>query len=304
MLRRLSALGLLLLSQWAFAFVEITGLDDIQLGVWSGSGGLMGTDTYCLVSKQSATSTQAVRYDVAAYGPNDPAGNFVLLNAIDNSQLPVRLTWNGNAGSYVMTDYAVTRFLTPLQNGAINCGQAAANISISIEALAGDLASARAGTYSGSFQIDALQSQSPNRYVIESYSVTIPELVQITNLDDIDLGVFNGVSDAIGSDQLCVFRNGAADYALRASGGVNATDPFVLSNGSATLSYQVSFREGSGAFTQRTPGQLLTGLSGSAVQDCGGGTNAEVQVRVNQSEMMTNAPGTYTGVLYIVAEAQ
>ena len=304
MLRRLSALGLLLFSQWAFAFVEFTGLDDIQLGVWSGSGGLMGSDSYCLVSKRSATSTTPVRYDVAAYGPDDGAGNFVLLNSVDNSQLPIQLTWNGNNGSYVMTDYNVTRFLTPLQNGAINCGQAAANVSITIEALAGDLAAARAGTYSGSFQIDALQSQTPNTYLIDSYSVTIPELVQISNVNDIDLGVFNGGSDAVGTDQLCVFRNGAASYALRASGGLNASDPFVLNSGGNSLSYSVSFREGSGSFTERTPGQPLTGLNGSGTQNCGGGTNAEVQVRVLQADMLASPPGTYTGILYIVAEAQ
>ncbi|MFK7732409.1 MAG: hypothetical protein AB8B48_12390 [Pseudomonadales bacterium] len=304
MLRRLSAFGLLLFSQWAFAFIEITGLDNIQLGVWSGSGGLMGSDNYCLVSKQSATSTRPVRYDVAAYGPDDGAGNFVLLNASDNSQLPIQLTWNGNTGSYVMTDYNVTRFLTPQQNGAINCGQAAANISITIEALAGDLASARAGTYSGTFEIDALQSQNPRRYVIDSYTVTIPELVQISGLDDIDLGVFNGGGDAVGSDQLCIFRNGAADYALRASGGLNATDPFVLNSGGNSVDYSVAFREGSGSFTARTPGQLLNGLSGSPVQNCGGGSNAEIEVRVSQAQMMASPPGTYTGVLYIVAEAQ
>ncbi len=123
-------------------------------------------------------------------------------------------------------------------------------------------------------------------------------------MDDIDLGLFNGAGDLIASDQLCVFRNGAADYALRASGGTNSTDPFELSNGTQTIPYSVAFREGSDPFSERTPGQLLTGLSGSPTQYCGGVTNAEVQVTVSQAQLSAAAPGTYSGVLYIVAEAQ
>ena len=291
--------GLAILCPPVSAQVTFSGLNNISLGSWSGTGGLKGSDSYCVVSKNR---TRRVRYDVAAYGPSDSAGNFRLSNTVTGSTLPINFRWTGNRGSYLMTNYNISGYVTPNQKGALNCTEAAANAQIDIEVSAANLASAAAGTYSGTFRIDSLQQASPRSYNIQTFIVTVPELVQITNLDNIDLGSQNGINDAIGTDGLCIFRNGGGSYTLRASGGAGNSDPYELSNGSSTIPYSVAFREGVSAFVPQPPGASTSSLSGSGVQNCNGATNADVQVKVDAADITTADPGNYTGVLYITAE--
>ncbi len=295
--------GLMLFCLPVKAQVTFSGLNDISLGSWSGTGGLHGSDSYCIVSKNNNWwGASRVRYDVAAYGPADSAGNFRLSSTTNNATLPINFRWTGNRGSYLMSNYSNTGYTTPYQNGALNCSEAAADAQIDIEVSAANLASAAAGTYTGTFRIDSLQLSSPRSYNIQTFTVTIPELIQISDLDDIDLGSQSGTNDAVGSDGLCIFRNGGGSYTLRASGGTGNNDPYELSNGTSTLPYTVAFREGSSPFVNQAPGTSSSSLSGSSIQNCGGTNNADVRVKISAADITAADPGNYNGVLYITAE--
>lgn len=302
--RGLSLLCISVYSTHSLAVVQISGLDDISLGSWTGSGGLKGSDSYCVISTRYNTN-QRVGWNVGAYGPHYSNGYFYLKRNGSNHKLPITFKWTGNTGGiYTMRDYPSTNYYTGNQSGAINCSESVSVAKIEIEISAATLGSAQAGIYSGNFQIDAYQSSSPAHTTIRSFKVEIPELIQLTKLDDINLGYYDGANDKVGSDAICIFRNGQGNYRLRASGGLANNDAFTLTNGTNFLAYEVSFREGTNSFTQRNPGQSLNGLTGSKIKDCNGGTNAEVQVVIKNNDMSAAQPGNYNGVLYLTAEPQ
>lgn len=286
------------------AVIQISGLDDISLGSWTGSGGLRGSDSYCVISTRGSSS-QRVGWNVGAYGPHYSNGSFYLQRVGSNARLPIDFKWTGNrGGTYSMRDYPSTNFYTTNQYGARSCSEANSVARIDIEISAATLGSAQAGIYRGNFQIDAYQSGTPYHTTIRSFVVEIPELIQLTQLDDIDLGHYDGANDKVAQEAICIFRNGGSDYRLRASGGNSSNAPFVLNNGVNTLPYEVAIREGNQPFVQRNPGQTLNNLSGSKYQNCNGSTNADVQVIVRNTAMQAAAPGSYNGVLYLTAEPQ
>jgi len=295
--------------------LDISGLDPISIVSWNGSGGLMGEDDYCILSyREFWFGAFSRQYDVAAYhnGYVDGDGDFALEH-VSGDQLKVSLGWRGNAtgGNFVtLRPQETSGDVTGRQDGASDCSQPEALATIRIDISATTLATAQAGTYSGTFQIDVWQftGNGSGRYpssgpIYQSFSVTIPELVQITNLDDIDLGSFDGVNDLTQGDDICIFRNGFGDFRIKASGGSGTADAFLLSNGAGQIPYQVALKDDAMAsFVTVAAGQWLGGLNGHGSQNCGGGTNASFQVTALASDMMTATSGTYSGTLYLTVE--
>lgn len=133
-------------------------------------------------------------------------------------------------------------------------------------------------------------------------SFTVPNLVRVSGLDDMDLGVFAG-GDLKASDNLCVYRNVSGAYAVTAVGGNNPA-AFVLGHteGSAAVPYQVSF---GGVALQA--GQASTTISGASTSStsCHGGSNAEIAVQVSANDVVATAkPGLYADVLTVVIESR
>lgn len=133
-------------------------------------------------------------------------------------------------------------------------------------------------------------------------SFTIPNLVRVSGLNDMDLGVFAG-GDLKASDNLCVYRNVSGAYAVTAVGGNNPA-AFVLGHteGSAAVPYQVSF---GGVALQA--GQASTTISGASTSSasCHGGSNAEIAVQVSADDIVAAAkPGLYADVLTVVIESR
>ena len=132
----------------------------------------------------------------------------------------------------------------------------------------------------------------------------IPELVQISNLDDIDLGAFDGGAVS-GTDDVCVWST-TRSYSLTATGGDGG---FVLT-GAATatsLPYAVQWASAGGATSGATltAGASLPGLDTSATSPtCQGGAalNASVIVSVSDGDMAAAVADTYTGTLTLLVE--
>ncbi|MFC6634821.1 hypothetical protein [Microbulbifer taiwanensis] len=303
--------------------LEIRRADPIYIAAWNGSGGLTGEDDYCIRSFErirghgSQNGRYPRDYDVAAYGDSyiDGDGDFALENG-SGEQLKVSLSWRGNStgGSFVtLRPNETSGDVTSRQNGAVRCNDSDAAATIRIDISAATLASASAGTYAATFRIDAWQfDDDGSRYpssgpIYQSFTVTLPELVQITNLDNIDLGSFDGVSDIIEGDDICIFRNGFGNFRIKANGGPGDGDPFLLSNGTSQIPYQVALKDDSMPDPiSVTEAQWLGGLMGHGSKDCGGGnnTNASVQVTTLASDMATATSGSYLGTLYLTVEPE
>ena len=131
-------------------------------------------------------------------------------------------------------------------------------------------------------------------------SLDVNDEVRISNLTDINLGVFAGV-DAVGSSAACVYRNGTGNYNLTASGD-GAAGAFTLTDGTNTVPYSVTYDDGSGA-AAATAGAVLAGLTGAdpASDTCAGtGNNGTIEVTVAAADAAGLPAATYAGVLTLL----
>lgn len=122
------------------ALVQISALDDIPLGAYTGGGDMTGDDDLCVYSNNGG-------YDITATG-NGAAGAFELIGGSAN--IPYTVAWATTAGAGTGTSLiaGVTlanqggTFTTPNCNGADN-----AQVIVTVDDVA--LASAPADNYTG-----------------------------------------------------------------------------------------------------------------------------------------------------------
>ena len=131
-------------------------------------------------------------------------------------------------------------------------------------------------------------------------TLDVNDEVRISNLTDINLGVFAGV-DVSGSSAACVYRNGTGNYQLTASGD-GAAGAFTLTDGVATVPYSVTYDDGSGPLAA-TSGTAMTGLTGGdpgSTTCAGTGNNGTVTVTVLAADASGLAAATYAGILTLL----
>lgn len=135
-------------------------------------------------------------------------------------------------------------------------------------------------------------------------TLTIPDLIKISDVNDLTLNYDTGTQQYQASDGVCVYRNGTGNYSITASSG-NGTGSFVLNDGSGnTLPYSVSWNgtnltEGT---NDDNGGSFYTGDTTSA--SCGGGTNATVQAVVSEADAAAAPQATYDDTLSLMVTAE
>jgi hypothetical protein len=132
-------------------------------------------------------------------------------------------------------------------------------------------------------------------------ALTIPNLVRLTQVNDIALGNWTGAGDMQGTDSVCVWST-TRKYRVTATGS-GAGGAFTLAAAPSTLAYTVQWRDVAGASsgTAMTAGTPLTGQNTSVTSTtCGGGTNATVLVRVAESALAAAPAANYLGTLTLV----
>jgi hypothetical protein len=140
---------------WAVIFasdvaaqVQIGGLSDLQLGVWSGSGDLEGIVDHCVRGPRGG------RYAIQATGAGS-GGTFVLLNG--PGSLPFQVDYSDDDGGWSQMSPGIA--LTgqrgaPNQNQFERClaGQRSPQ-RVRVRVLAEDISAAVAGSYDGSLTL-------------------------------------------------------------------------------------------------------------------------------------------------------
>lgn len=137
-------------------------------------------------------------------------------------------------------------------------------------------------------------------------SVTIPSLVRISHLDDIDLGTFDG-SGLSGGDDVCIYsNNGGYSITATSEGG-----DFVLigTDVEDELAYTVRWANAAGAssgstLTHGTPHTVEGGTF--TTPSCRGGSdlNARVLIDVEDSALEAVSADSYSGTLTLMVEPQ
>ena len=305
-----------LFSCLSFARVRVSGLDDITVAAWAGiSGDLVGSDTFCSISCRRGCNRPAHRRDYAtvvrSYGASDSAGNFYIRSG--TSRLMVYLDWTHPvAGTTRMTDFNVTGRAGPRVPGAYHCNRDAnAQTAIDITLPAAQLAGARAGVYSETFMLNVCRLRRDDRFAEctarVDFTVNLPELVQVSNLSDISLGVWNGVDNLQATEDFCLFRNGYGGVAIRSNGSHDAAGRFNLQGAGSSIPYTLEYSQGGGFFAA-APGEAIvaavSGFVGDSSRDCSnvGGTNTAVRVSVNAADIGSRDPGEYGDTVTIYVE--
>lgn len=314
---------LIVVSQLSQAEVSISGLDDITLDAWAGAtSDLVGSDTYCTLSCSGGGSgcRWPRDYDVAAYtnGATDGSGNFYLDHDTNGAAPPLLVTfeWTNPAeGTFTMSDYDTTFYTAPpapgYAPGATSCAQTNSQNTITITLPASSLASAVAGTYSETFYIDACRQENGVECLDPvNFVVNLPELIQITQLQDFDLGSWDASGDIQSTHNFCVFRNGYGGFSITATGDNDSGGSFRLGDDPISpvlfVPYTLEFSEG-GAWYEADPSTALssttTGFSGDSTRNCGGGTSHSVRVTVDLADLGVAKLGAYSDTITLVVEA-
>lgn len=136
-------------------------------------------------------------------------------------------------------------------------------------------------------------------------TLKVDALVQISDLNDISLGTFDGTTDLSGSDNVCVYSNNGG-FNITATGS-GTSSAFTLAGGGTTVPYAVEWANSSGASsgTEMFAGRPLNGQTAKfAGADCGGGTNTTVLVSVSQADLSSAPSDAYAGVLTLLVAPQ
>jgi len=139
-------------------------------------------------------------------------------------------------------------------------------------------------------------------------SITIPTLVRITDVQNLNLGTFTGSGDLVADDSVCIYTNlAAATYKVTAVGNGLAS-AFTLKNAANDIiPYSVFWNDQPNASGGV---ELSTGVA-SGTQDgantnsqtcVGPGNNANFRVRVLEASLLASPPEVYTGTLSLLIE--
>ena len=137
----------------------------------------------------------------------------------------------------------------------------------------------------------------------EAPAAGVSNKVRIGNLADVAFGtVANLGTDAIQSQNVCVYADTATNGYNVTGSGTGPGGSFQLSSGTASMPYDVLWSSSTGQNTgaQLTANTPLTGqISGASQQTCSSGSaNSASLVVVLRSTALSSAPaGTYNGTL-------
>lgn len=151
----------------------------------------------------------------------------------------------------------------------------------------------------GAFSVTASQGTS----VI---TANVGNLVRITGLDDLLLAP-DALGDYVGTDTICVFRNGGdlRDYNITID---SVEGSFIVDDGLGnTMPYSVAFATAAAATHTGTYGATETmGLSSSNDVQCATSpntvVNASFTVSIPAATVTLATPGSYTGTLQLTVE--
>lgn len=169
---------------------------------------------------------------------------------------------------------------------------AAVAASLAVAAFAGTAHAATQGTLgstsTGSIEINA----------------TIPNLAQISRLDDIGLGTWSG-ADLNGNDQFCVFSS-TRSYTITATSANGTGTTFRLKDsGTNYIAYNVSWTDSSSSTSTLSNATASGAQATSATAvNCAGADNTTVSINVPSANVAAVPAGSYSDTLTLLVTPQ
>lgn len=128
-------------------------------------------------------------------------------------------------------------------------------------------------------------------------NLTIPPLIRISGLTDINLGPYLGTGNLTGTSGACVRRNGTGTYSVTAT----STNIFRLA-GPASVPYTVTWG-GRGL----NHGEVLLGQATDAAalgDACGASSAEKVGITAQAADLQAASAGTYTDTVTLVVASE
>lgn len=317
-----------LISALAFSITGFAGVDfddafnDLDTGTWAGQGNITFNSSACISSYVGRRFFQRPR-ELQLKVTTDN-GEFSLLSnqgaalpfslditdGIDNSPAIEPLNYDvfssnissrGNTGSPFNSGYC-----SPVVQGS--------NAILGMTIDEATLYSVPAGVYSASVQTEACRANRRGSVSgdcnIQSgilATATVPPLIKISGLNDIDFGVFSGVLNSVTiNESFCIYSN-TTSYSLTASSTISGTAPrsFAVTNQTDFIDYSLKVAAGlnasSGAILQNgvTSAPLNNLQSIPYAVDCNGGDNASIEIEFNAANVQGKSSGDYSGTLIL-----
>ena len=293
----------------AYSLVQINGLGDITISGWAGgSGDLSGSDDFCIVSNDGSNPGDTPARDFALGVVQDDLSpstqQFRMQHATDSTTLDVEVFVTIAATQYALDNYDFNNDNTGLLNIASSVSCANSNFEVRIPAAS--LLSASAGIYTANVRPFVWGGQGFwifREYTEVAIQLELPQLVEITRLNDIPLGTWDSVSTMQATESFCIFSNGYSGVALTVS-SPNAATSFNLV-GPDSVPYEVEFVQG-GAYHSAVPGVPLgnatTGFVGDSTRDCGNSDNSALRVTVDATDLAAATAGAFSDTLTVLVE--
>lgn len=219
--------------------------------------------------------------------------------------VPISLTWRDltNGLGYPLTPNAyVTGF--PLKGDLRNCPTYTFNARLEIFIAEADLAGKPPGTYTRTFSVDVENARGGGGPDTTTYTinVVIPDSIAVTNINDIVLGTWDGVSNMVANESLCVYRAGGLTYGVMLTGsGVGGA--FSVVQGASVIPLQVTWNDGTGAVAATPAVRLNLRTNAFATNStCNGGAsnNATLGVTALAADVAAStSAGLHTGTITI-----
>lgn len=136
-------------------------------------------------------------------------------------------------------------------------------------------------------------------------SLSINDQVQITGVDDIALGAFDGTNDLTGSTEFCVYRSGAGDYQMTVSAEGKTAFEVASATTGDTIAFSTKVDGDNDASNGATiaHGGTSAAYTGSAALDCGAADNAAMEVNFAAADLRAaGAANDYTATVVILVE--
>ncbi|MFU8816370.1 MAG: hypothetical protein ACNA7W_13550 [Pseudomonadales bacterium] len=282
---------------FAWPVNDVAGLGDIDLGVWSpATGSLTGGDDFCVSTDPGlGASGKAGNYGVLVTPLASTAFELVSASA-PGAVIPATIDFEDLISGVVET--LVPAALTQRnKNGLLDC-VGPNNARLSLTLAAADLVAAPPGEYLAPLQFTG---QRANKAQSRDFvaRVRVLELIRISGLDPIDLGAFDGVNDARGGDDFCIYSNSASGiYSVTAYG--QGAGELLMTSGAEQVGYALEYDDGSGFVPVPANSPVQRGNAESGAVDCGGGSNARIRITAARSDLESVPAGVYSGELTLL----
>lgn len=280
----------------AWPLTDLTNLDDVDLGSWTG-GAAAAADDFCVANNPGlGNSGNPGNYGVQVTPLAGTA--FELISTTDPAlRLPVQIDFHDLVTGAIET--LTPSVATQRNKRAVSNCAAPANARLTVRATAAALSGLPPGDYLASFRVTARQA-SRQRSADFAARIRIQYLIRISGLDPINLGTFDGVSDSRGGDDFCVYSNNASGiYSVTAYGQGPGGD-LLLSDGGHNVPYVLEYDDGAGFAPQPANTPITRANAHAGAPDCGGASNAAIRVTVGAATLRDAPAGTYADELVLV----